>query len=178
MLPSWSLIASLVSHSVDTKVLFSEIMNPITVTATNNYDYVLCISHVISMSLRLLRGNVLHHSIEKTMERKPPKDITMRNSPKLQWKAHIKNHTCTWPLNFPTCYRHSHIVVSYRIKSYVFVFFSSFIINGNDKQWPISLPYCPQRWTRIRVKLPRSTNWKSLSYFILTRNCILYLFSK
>jgi hypothetical protein len=37
----------------------------------NNYDYVLYISHVISMLLRLLRGRVLHHSIEKKMERKP-----------------------------------------------------------------------------------------------------------
>ena len=81
MLPSWSLFASLVSHSVDTKVLFSEIMNQITVTATNNYDYVLYISHVICMLLRLLRGHVLHHSIEKKTERKPPKNITMSGQP-------------------------------------------------------------------------------------------------
>jgi hypothetical protein len=71
------LFASLVSHTVDTKVLFSEIMNQITVTAANNYDYVLYISHVICMLLRLLRGRVLHHSIEKKMERKPPKNITL-----------------------------------------------------------------------------------------------------
>jgi hypothetical protein len=77
MLPSSLLLASLVSHSVDTKVLFSEIMNQITVTATHNYDYVLYISHVIYMLLRLLRGHVLHHSIEKKMERKPSKNITM-----------------------------------------------------------------------------------------------------
>ena len=51
MLPSGLLF---VSHSVDTEVLFSEIKNQMTVTATNNYDY------------------VLHHSIEKKMERKPP----------------------------------------------------------------------------------------------------------
>jgi hypothetical protein len=37
MLPSGLL---LVSHSVDTEVLFSEIKNQMTVTATNNYDYV------------------------------------------------------------------------------------------------------------------------------------------
>jgi hypothetical protein len=29
------------------------------------------------MLLRLLRGRVLHHSIEKKMERKPPKNITL-----------------------------------------------------------------------------------------------------
>jgi hypothetical protein len=46
------------------QVLFSEIMNQKTVTATNNYDYVLYVSHVSCMLLRLLRGQVLHHSIE------------------------------------------------------------------------------------------------------------------
>ena len=82
MLPSWSLFASLVSHSVDTKVLFSEIMNQITLfTATNNYDYVLYILHVICMSLRLLRGHVLHHSIERKMDRKPPKNIILSGQP-------------------------------------------------------------------------------------------------
>jgi hypothetical protein len=162
MLPSWSLVASLVSHSVDTKVLFSEIMNQITLfTATNNYDYVLYISHVICMLLRLLRGYVLHHSIEKKMERKPSK-ISQCDSPKLQWKAQINKYTCTW-LNYPSCYRHSHIIVSYRIKSYVFVFFLVYLIKGNDKQWTNSFSYSPQRWTHIRVKFPRNTNWTSLS---------------
>jgi len=70
MLSPGSLFASLVSHSVDTKVLFSEIMNQITVTATNNYDYVLYISHVMCMLLRLLHGHVLHHSIEKKTAKK------------------------------------------------------------------------------------------------------------
>ena len=53
------------------------------------------------------------------------KKISQCDSPKLQWKPHINKHTCTW-LNFPSCYRHSHIIVSYWVKRYVFVFFSSF----------------------------------------------------
>jgi hypothetical protein len=48
MLPTGLLF---VSHSEDTEVLFSEMKNQMTVTATNNYDYV--------------NESVLHHSIEK-----------------------------------------------------------------------------------------------------------------
>jgi hypothetical protein len=94
MLPSGLL---LVSHSVDTEVLFSEIKNQMTVTATNNYDYV---NETCSPSFN-----------RKENGKKTANKISQyRDSPKLQWKAHIKKQTCTW-LNF-------HLVTGFHTSSY------------------------------------------------------------
>jgi hypothetical protein len=79
MLPTGLLF---VSHSEDTEVLFSEMKNQMTVTATNNYDYV---NETCSPSFNR------KENLKKTAN----KIAQYRDSPKLQWKAHIKKHTCT-----------------------------------------------------------------------------------
>jgi hypothetical protein len=129
-------------------------------TATNNYDYVLYISHGICMLLRLLRGHVLHHSIEKKMERKPPKKITLSGQPQIPMENPYEEAHMYMTAKVLTCLHTSSYPIGSRVRYLYFVYF---VIKGNDKLCPTSLSYSSQRWTHIRAIFPRNTNWTSLS---------------
>ena len=51
--------------------------------------------------MRLLRGHVLHHSIEKKMERKLPKNITLSGQPQTPMESPYKEAHMYMTAKFP-----------------------------------------------------------------------------